>query len=43
MKLMSSLLQRRETNTEGISVYQQNSALTIQLSVNADNRAISGL
>lgn len=43
MKIMSFLLQRRETNTEDILVYQQNSALTIQLSVNADNPAISGL
>lgn len=43
MKIMSFLLQRRETNTEDILVYQQNSALPIQPSVNADNHAISGL
>lgn len=40
MIIMSSLLQRRETNTEVISVYQQNSVLTIQLSVSADNPAV---
>lgn len=42
-KKKAFLLQRKETNTEDILVYQQNSALTIQLSVNADNHTISGL